>query len=165
MDIEEKLTYYLTGLTNQLKDVEEQMILALCELFNGDYLELKQGNTIQEVDTFYFEYDYETLDIVVWAEDKEEEVISTLSREIPNDLGDSLFPRELEMSLGDLEEEWGETEDGEEAFQELIDKWAEQKDVVLTKWFKECWDISKQQTQCSIKGKFSIHDTIYRTSL
>ncbi|MDO5858021.1 hypothetical protein VSP10_09485 [Myroides odoratimimus] len=42
---------------------------------------------------------------------------------------------------------------------------SEQQERILEFWFTQCWLEAKTKTGASIKGKFSIHDTTYRTEL
>ncbi|MEC4075939.1 hypothetical protein VSO49_06210 [Myroides odoratimimus] len=165
MNISTYIAYYTKGLKDRLEVVRPTMIDSLCSLFVREYIPLVDPCTVRDVDTFYFEYDYETLDIVVWAEDKAEQVISSISMGIPENLSDNLFPRELYFSLHNLEESWTETEDGEEMYDELMQTLSEQQERILEFWFTQCWLEAKTKTGASIKGKFSIHDTTYRTEL
>lgn len=165
MNIQTNVTYYIKGLSDRLKVVRPTMIESLCELFANKYVFLFPEYTIKDVDFFYFEYDYETLDIVVWAENKAKEVISSWSMSIPPTLTDSLFSKVLRDELMNLGESWIMTNRGEEMYYELIEVLAEQQGQVLESWFIQCWSEAKTKTGVSVKGKFSIHDTIYRTDL
>ncbi|MDR2223612.1 MAG: hypothetical protein LBE34_12915 [Flavobacteriaceae bacterium] len=163
--VEEQKRYFIDKLKKRLEEVQPIMVNSLNQLFKGEYLSLIDICTIDDVHTFYFEYDYETLNIVVWAENKEEQVVSIQSKGIPEKLDDTIFTKASYFSLYALEEEWGETEEGLDQFDELIDLLSEEKEEVLTQWFILCWKLAKEQTVTVFQGKFSVHDTNYRTEL
>ncbi|MTG97233.1 MULTISPECIES: hypothetical protein [Myroides] len=165
MEIEKQHQYFIQALNNRLCLLQQNMVANLKMLFEGDYLPLKNEYSFESIECFYFEYMYDSLDIVVWAQDIQEDVISIGAKKMLSDISDSIFSKELDRAFYDLEEQWGETEEELDAFDKLTEQLDQSKDEILTKWFVECWIEAKKDSAYNQRGFFSIHDTIYRTCL
>ena len=123
---------------------------------------------LQDISALYFEYEYDYMDIVFWAENKKGDVITDIlvlptqrkDNAITDSKWKSFFPENIWREVIELEES---CEDDD--FYDLLDEYNEEKTRLFKEWFFNCWNIAANRTENIPDAYFSIHDTYFRTDL
>jgi len=126
------------------------------------------GKSWDDVQAFMFEYEYEYLNIVFWAVDKnfeqitETNILPSILQRNSLDGGQwkALLPEEIFDAEAKLQNDYV-TEEADEQFKEYL----EEKYDIFEKWFFRIWHESIQEVAVNIPGYFSVHDTIWKYDL
>lgn len=126
------------------------------------------NNTKEDIKYLQFEYIYDYLDIVLWCEDKDKNVIT--KSEVITDSQNSKKDNSSEWEAFIPEHIWLIAADFQDTYEEddvddIIEEYEETKCALLEKWFCECWKEAVSLKGRTIDAYFSIHDTIFKTNL
>ena len=105
----------------------------------------------QGIAAFYFEYEFEYMDIIFRAEDRDKRVIDMTV--LPTRKGNKTF---LPETIWTKEQELDADD---------YDKYDREKRGLFEKWFCNCWKIVMNEMECIPDAYFSIHDTNWLTDL
>jgi hypothetical protein len=111
----------------------------------------------------FFEYEYDVMDILFFAIDKNENEI-IFKKDILNEKLNSkiLFPVDLYEKQNEVMAKYdGEDDD----FDNIYNKYDQEKTDIFEKWFKSCWDEAIKGYNNVPNSFFSIHDTNYKLNL
>ncbi|MCT2561216.1 hypothetical protein [Chryseobacterium herbae] len=156
-------------LKNYLEEQTEQLVDALVQVLKGESTEYLSGKTKTDSVAFYFEYEYDYLDITAWTVDQSGAVITNPvflfpQREKRSDQKEdwsAFLPENIWTAATDFQEQYADDED----FDDLWDDYNEEKYELFENWFFEGWKKASAHTESSIDAYFSIHDTYFRTDL
>lgn len=153
---------YLPELTNQL-------VTDLRDILSQKSIVYKEGKTELDIVGYFFEYEYEWLDIIFYGLDKKNE-LSTETIKLPTKLIEkscphSVTPLKMNVFEINIEDEYDEDKYSEDEFYELYDKYHQEKFKIFEKWFCDCWIQATENTDLKTNSYFSVHDTFYRTDL
>ena len=147
-------------------------ITELLELLHSD---LNQYNSLVEEDIlkllqnkgvyFLFEYDYEWLEISVWAMNKEGDYMSQRI-DIPSQKKEKYFPSDAFVDE-DIHFEDNLYEEGleEDEIDSCLEKYDQEKNAVFSKWFQQRWENALKNAHIQADGYFSPHDSYFYTDL
>lgn len=155
-------------LKKYLEQISSQLIVDLTDLINGkDIIYLNNKN---ETDTkaFYFEYQYDYLDIIFWSVDREgERITETIKfplKKVDRINGSSdwnaLIPKQIWEVAADFEDSYEEDE-----LDDILDEYNTEKYELFENWFLECWKKASEKVNVKTDAYFSIHDTYFKTDL
>jgi hypothetical protein len=139
----------------------------LVRLLKGETIHYLHG-THSDIKAFYFEYEYDYLNIVFWGVDHKG-TIATNTQSLPtrkngntsdNEEWSALFPEEIWNKVSDVEDHYEDDD-----FDEIMDEYNEEKYQIFEQWFSDCWKKASEQTSIKMNAYFSIHDTYFRTDL
>lgn len=151
-----------------LEEISGNLTEDLIHLLNGENVVYLEGNSKHNIKAFYFEYEYEYLDIVFWGVDVTGK-IATKTIMLPTKKNDSikgdekwtaLIPEKIWRAASDFQDNY----EGDD-FDEILDEYDDEKYKLFERWFFECWRKTSEQTQIKMDAYFSIHDTYFRTDL
>jgi len=118
-----------------------------------------KGKNFNDIVAFYFEYQYDLLDITFYAIDAKSELICN-SISLPTQKEDlkwlHLIPEKIYRKFQKIEQKIN---------REKIVRYQQEKENILHKWFQECWDSATSERRARIDSYFSIHDTYFKTDL
>ncbi|KFF07970.1 hypothetical protein [Chryseobacterium luteum] len=156
-------------LKKYLKQSSVQIIEHLALLLKGENLDYFDGKNKKDIKSLYFEYEYDYLDIMVWAVDEKGEIIThtvTLTsqkkeKSAGNSNWNSFLPEKIWMTASGFQYHHEEDDD----FHDLWDEYNDEKYELFENWFFDCWKKASAQTESRADAYFSIHDTYFRTDL
>lgn len=163
MDTQKLFSYFINSLKENLSNHKQNLKNDLIQLFNGNLIQFIEGKSFEDVAVFHFEFASDTLNIVFWCEDENENVLTKAGLRIGKIENDDNFPKKLRAELYDLEEE--QIEIDENLFYEFSDDLSSETYKIIEEWFIENWNETKHLKPNNIKAFFSIHDTIHKTKL
>lgn len=148
--------------------ISPMLILELTELINGKNINYLNNKSKADTKAFYFEYQYDYLNIIFWAADQEgeriTEIIKLPSKEIDiiNESDDwyALIPEKIWVTVTAFEDIYEEDDSDD-----ILDEYNTEKYELFENWFLECWKKAVAQTKLEIDAYFSIHDTYFKTDL
>lgn len=156
----------LLRVEQQLQKVSSQMQDNLRNILIGNTVDLIEGYAFKDVQTLYFEYDYDSLGIYFWAEDKDEIVVTNRVIRLPFHEKSSVFSNELLDDIMDLEDALFEIDKlQEEQIEDVLDEFNQDRCAVLEKWFLSSWVEVRKHAPLSKACYFSIHDSYHKTKL
>ncbi len=153
---------YLSKLTNQLtsdlKDIIDKKVIVY-----------KEGKSESDIEGYFFEYEYEWLDIIFYGLDKNND-LSTETIKLPTKLieesyPDSLTSKKMNVFEINIEDEYDMDKYSEDEFYDLLDNYHEEKYKIFEKWFCDCWKQASDGKDIKTNSYFSVHDTNYKTDL
>ncbi|WP_419495139.1 hypothetical protein [Chryseobacterium bernardetii] len=157
-----------TELKNYLEKISTQLTEDLIHLLKGENIRYLGNKGKSDVKAFYFEYEYEYLDIVFWGVDDKGE-IATNTIALPtkkknnaeeNSDWDALIPEKIWNIVSNFQDHY----EGED-FDDILDEYDNEKYKLFEHWFFGCWKDALEQTGKQMDAYFSIHDTYFRTDL
>jgi len=152
---------YLAGISGKLTE-------DLIHLLKGEGINYLNGNTQAHIKAFYFEYEFDYLNIVFWGVDHKGK-IATETMFLPtkknnNDNGNEkwsgLIPQMIWQKASDFEDNY----EGDD-FDDILDEYNDEKYRLFEQWFFDVWKGASEQTGVKTDAYFSIHDTYFRTDL
>ncbi|MCS4304970.1 MULTISPECIES: hypothetical protein [unclassified Chryseobacterium] len=153
---------------NYLEAISDKLTEDLSHLLNGDHISYVGNNGRSDIRAFYFEYEYEYLNIVFWGVDGNNK-IATNTISLPTEKNgnaeensdwDALIPEKIWMAASDFQDHY----EGED-FDDILDEYDDEKYKLFEQWFFDCWKKASEQTKVKMDAYFSIHDTYFRTDL
>ncbi|WP_347217992.1 hypothetical protein [Chryseobacterium sp.] len=153
---------------NYLEAISSQLIEDLIHLLNGDNISYIGNNGRSDIKAFYFEYEYEYLDIVFWGVDRNNK-IATQTVSLPtkksgsaeeNSDWNALIPEKIWNVVSHFQDHY----EGED-FDDILDEYDDEKYKLFEHWFSDCWKKASEHTHVQMDAYFSIHDTYFRTDL
>ncbi|PIF44504.1 hypothetical protein CLU96_1480 [Chryseobacterium sp. 52] len=158
-------------LKNYLDKTEEQLIKDIVQLLKVENTDDLEKKAKEDTKALYFEYEYDYLDIVTWAVDKDGEIIGNATRLLSHrekEIGESekwnsLLPEKIWDKAFDLQERYEDEED----WDDIWDEYKEEKYRLFEDWFLQCWKkaLTHMESRNKLDAYFSIHDTYFRTDL
>ncbi|MDN5476221.1 MAG: hypothetical protein L0G39_04740 [Chryseobacterium sp.] len=158
-----------TELKNHLEESKKRLINDIVQILKGENVDYLEGKHKVDTKALYFEYEYDNLDIVAWAVDKNGEIITDILK-LPgqrkkqmgkNEDWDSFLPENIGTAASDFQDRHEDDDD----FDGLWDEYNEEKYELFEDWFCTCWKEASAQTETRLHAYFSIHDTYFRTDL
>lgn len=155
-------------LKKYLDETSAQLTEDLIHLLNGENISYVDNYGKSDVKAFYFEYEYEYLDIVFWGVDQKGKIITntiflpTKKKSSAEESGewDALIPEKIWNMVSDFQDHY----EGDD-FDDVLDEYDDEKYKLFEQWFFECWKKASEYTQEKMDAYFSIHDTYFRTDL
>jgi hypothetical protein len=156
-------------LKNHLEEIRNGLIKDLVQMLKGENVDFLSGKTKTDIKALYFEYEYDYLDIVFWAEDQKGDIIThtmALSCQKKKQAGESeewnsFLPEKIWTQASDFQEKYEEEDD----FDDFWDEYNDEKYGLFENWFFECWKKAVEQSKATVDAYFSIHDSYFRTDL
>ncbi len=165
MTLAQHLKLLILQLQHHLTELQDELIIDLKNLQTNKALQYVDDYTFDDIACFCFEYEYDYLDIVGWAMNAHQEVITgTVVLPSKNQLQEKknrwayLLPESVYDAQIELQDQYSDEEDE-------WDKYHNQKDQTLTVWFRDSWLKVSKETGTKSDAYFSIHDTYWRTDL
>lgn len=155
-------------LKKYLEETSTQLTEDLIHLLKGENISYIESNGKSDIKAFYFEYEYEYLDIVFWGVDRKGKM-GTNTVFLPtkkkdnneeNSDWDALIPEKIWIAASDFQDHY----EGDD-FDDILDEYDAEKYKLFEQWFFDCWKIASEQTGVKMNAYFSIHDTYFRTDL
>ena len=155
-------------LKNYLDEMSLQLTEDLVQLMKGETVNYLHNNTQSDIKAFYFEYEYDYLNIVFWGVDSKGN-IATDTVSLPtkkksstqgNKEWNALIPQEIWEKVSDSQENYDEDD-----WDEIMDEYNEEKYGIFDQWFYDCWKNASEQTSIKMNAYFSMHDTYFKTDL
>lgn len=151
-----------------LEETSAQLTEDLIHLLDGENISYVDNKGKSDVKAFYFEYEYEYLDIVFWGVDQKGKIITntiflpTKKKSSAEESGDwdALIPEKIWNMVSDFQDHY----EGED-FDEVLDEYDDEKYKLFEQWFFDCWKKASEYTKVKMDAYFSIHDTYFRTDL
>ncbi|MFZ4931071.1 hypothetical protein [Chryseobacterium sp. Mn2064] len=151
---------------NYLDSISSGLTDDLVHLLRGETISYLHG-THSDIKAFYFEYEFDYLNIVFWGVDHKGN-IATNTQSLPtrknsntsNEEWNALVPEEIWNKISDFEDHYEDDD-----FDEMMDEYNEEKYEIFEQWFSDCWKKASEQTLIKMNAYFSIHDTYFRTDL
>lgn len=154
-------------LKKYLEEIGERLTDDLIDLLNGEHISYLDNDEKSDIKAFYFEYEYEYLDIVFWGVDSKGKIATNTvflptkkSAGNEDDDWNALIPEKIWTASSDFQDHY----EGED-FDDILDEYDEEKYKIFEQWFFDCWKKASAQTQVKMDAYFSIHDTYFRTDL
>ncbi|WP_223606969.1 hypothetical protein [Chryseobacterium sp. OSA05B] len=156
-------------LKNYLEEKTGQLVDALVQVLKGESAEYLSGKTKTDRVAFYFEYEYDYLDITTRTVDQSGAVIINPvflfpQREKRSDQKEdwnAFLPERIWTAATDFQEKCENDEDFDDAW----DEYNEEKYELFENWFFDGWKKASAHTESKIDAYFSIHDTYFKTDL
>lgn len=151
-----------------LEQTRAQLIGDMIHLLKGENIRYLNNNGKSDIKAFYFEYEYEYLDIVFWGVDRKGK-IATETNFLPtqksgnaegNSDWDALIPERIWNIVSDFQDHY----EGDD-FDDILDEYDDEKYKLFERWFSDCWKKASEHTKVHMDAYFSIHDTYFRTDL
>lgn len=151
-----------------LEEISTQLIQDLIHLLNGENISYLDGCGKTDIKAFYFEYEYEYLNIVSWGVDAKGKVatntvfLPTQRKKSGDENGDwdALIPEKIWTAAAHFQDNYDEDD-----FDDILDEYDDEKYRLFEQWFFDCWKKASEEAQVKIDAYFSIHDTYFRTDL
>ena len=142
-----------------LESATEQMQADIRDIIANRLIQYEQGKSWADIAAMFFEYEYEYMDIVFYAFDKQEKVITKVialpTKRSGNIIPDSKWNAFLPEAI------WHK----EQGLDEHYDKYNREKTSIFKEWFLTCWKTVAKGIGNIPDAYFSIHDTFFRTDL
>jgi len=156
-------------LKNHLEEIKGEFIENLVQMLKGENADYLSGKTKTDIKALYFEYEYDYLDIITWAADKNGEIITgavKLPGQRKKQIGESeewtyFLPENIWNSASDFQEQYEEEDD----FDDFWDEYNDEKYRLFESWFSDCWKKAAEKAQVTLDAYFSVHDTYFKTDL
>lgn len=157
-----------TELKKHLEEISSQLTQDLIHLLKGEGIRYLGNRKRSDIKAFYFEYEYEYLDIVFRGVDNNGKA-ATQTVSLPakkkgiaeeNSEWNALIPKKIWNAVSDFQNHY----EGED-FDEILDEYDNEKYKLFEQWFSDCWKKASEQAKIKIDAYFSIHDTYFRTDL
>ncbi len=139
----------------------------LVHLLKGENINYLNENSRSDIKAFYFEYEFEYLNIVFWGVDRTGKIAtdtiflpSKKEGEADENKWNALIPEEIWTAAADFQDHY----EGDD-FDEVLDEYDDEKYRLFEQWFFGCWQKASEQSKVKIDAYFSIHDTYFRTDL
>ncbi|KFF15486.1 hypothetical protein [Chryseobacterium sp. JM1] len=153
-------------LKTYLEKTTEQFVKGLVQILEGKNADYLNGKSKTDIVAYYFEYEYDHLDISAWTIDKSGAIITNpvlllTQKEEENDGKESwnaLLPEKIWKAASDFQEEYEDDDD-------RWDEYNEEKYEIFENWFFDGWKKASAQTDNKADAYFSIHDTYFKTDL
>lgn len=151
-----------------LEQISPQLIVELVYLVNGEGINYLDNKSEADSKAFYFEYQYDYLDIIFWSVDQAGERI-TETKKLPakkndgineNEGWNALIPEKIWEAAADFEDNYEDDD-----LDDILDEYNTEKYELFENWFLECWKKASEQAKMKIDAYFSIHDTYFKTDL
>ena len=151
-----------------LDNSKQQMILDLKDILRDKTVNYLFKYTKENIVAYYFEYEWDFLNIVLWAVDKTGNIVNdalilptkTDSKANENSKWNAFMPEKIAKKIFDFQNDYeGEDKD------EILENYEEEKYELFEKWFCDCWKQTIAETRIKVDAYFSIHDTSYKTDL
>ncbi len=155
-------------LKKYLEETHTQLTEDLIHLLKGEKISYIGSNSKSDIKAFYFEYEYEYLDIVFWGVDHKGKMATDTvflptkkkgSAEENSDW-DALIPEKIWSAASEFQDHYKEDD-----FDDILDEYDDEKYKLFEEWFFDCWKKASEQTGVKMNAYFSIHDTYFRTDL
>ncbi|WP_160139229.1 hypothetical protein [Chryseobacterium sp. c4a] len=151
-----------------LEETSIQLTEDLVHLLNGENIVYLDHSGKTDIKAFYFEYEYEYLDIVCWGVDQKGKIMTNtiflptqkLSSADENGDWDALIPEKIWKAASDFQDHYEEDD-----FDDILDEYDDEKYKLFEQWFFDCWKKASASSNVKIDAYFSIHDTYFRTDL
>ncbi|PQA96813.1 hypothetical protein B0A69_01730 [Chryseobacterium shigense] len=156
-------------LKKHLEETKKQLIKDIVQILKGENIDYLEGNGKVDIKALYFEYEYDYLDIVAWAVDKNGEIITDILK-LPSQRkkqtgGSADWNSFLPENIGIAASEFQDCHEDEEDFDDLWDEYNEEKYELFEDWFCTCWKEASAQAEIRADAYFSVHDTYFKTDL
>lgn len=156
-------------LKTYLEETTEQFVKDLVQILEGKNADYLYGKSKTDIVAYYFEYEYEDLDISAWSVDQSGTIITNpvlllTQKEEENDGKESwkaLLPEKIWTAASDFQEEYADDDD----FDDWWDEYNDEKYELFENWFFDGWKKASEQTNNRVDAYFSIHDTYFKTDL
>lgn len=151
-----------------LEETSVQLTEDLIHLLNGENISYVNNKGKSDVKAFYFEYEYEYLDIVFWGVDQKGKIATNTiflptkknSNAGENGEWDALIPEKIWNIVSEFQDHY----EGDD-FDDILDEYDDEKYKLFEHWFFDCWKKASEHTKVYMDAYFSIHDTYFRTDL
>jgi len=146
----------------------EQMQADIRNILTDQIVKYQQGKSRQNIAALYFEYEYDHMDIMFWAEDKNGELITetiklpTIKRNNTDE--NSNWEHFLPESIWKKVIVSEDTYEGDD-YDDIRSEYDEKKTELFKEWFINCWNTVTKEMENVLDAYFSIHDTNFRTDL
>ena len=161
MNMEQQISSFAEILKQHLEQHKSNLIADLTMLLNGKGIALLDGKNVPDIAQLHFVYAADSLNIIFWAEDNAENVITAHGHRIGKIAEDNNFPQKLQLALIAFEEDNEEEAD----LYDFLDAFDDLKYAIVEKWFHDCWHSARQKGDLTKEAYFSIHDTTNKTKL
>jgi hypothetical protein len=156
-------------LKNYLEETKGQLVADLVQLLKGENVNYLDGKAKTDIEALYFEYEYDYLDIMVWAVDKTGEIVTDtviLTKQRKNLVNESenwnsFLPEKIWKIASDFQEKHENDED----WDDLWEEYEGEKYEMFEFWFFDCWKAASAKTENRVNAYFSVHDTYFKTDL
>ncbi|MFD2909018.1 hypothetical protein ACFSX9_09735 [Flavobacterium ardleyense] len=153
---------------NYLEKSTAQMISDLNDILFDKSVTYRLNYSKASIVTYYFEYEWDILDIAFWAVNKSGEVINEIlilptkkdSKIDATGKWNSFLPEKIAKFIYDFENNYEGAD-----IDEVLEKYEEEKHILFENWFCNCWTQTIKETDIKVNAYFSIHDTNYKTNL
>lgn len=151
-----------------LGEISSQLTEDLIQLLKGESVTYLNENTKADIKAFYFEYEYDYLNIVSWGVDATGRMASNKiylpakknQTTEENNEWTALIPEKIWTAAAEFQDEYEDDD-----LDEILEEYDEEKYLLFEQWFFECWKKASAQTMVNIDAYFSIHDSYFRTDL
>ncbi|MBV8326244.1 hypothetical protein [Chryseobacterium sp.] len=164
----EKLKKLNIEFQNYLDEISGSFTDDLTNILNDENIRYLGDHSKADIKAFYFEYEYDYLNLVCWAVNASGEIIiAPMMLPEKNDGKNSEADRWNAFIPEDIWNEAAEFCDSyeEEDADDLLDEYNDEKYTLFENWFFECWKKAAAATENKTDAYFSIHDTYFRTDL
>ena len=158
--LNEEWKLYLDSLTEQVQADIRNILLT------DQIVKYQFGKSRQNIVAFYFEYQYDSMNIMLWAQDKNgDEVadpieIPTTNNTDKNSSWKSLVPENILKRVYEMDN----TYEGDD-YDEIRREYENIKTELFERWFLNCWNTATKEIENIPDAYFSIHDTYFLTDL
>ena len=146
----------------------EQMQADIRNILANQILKYGYKKSRQDIAALFFQYEYETWDIVFWAEDKNRSSITDTiilpSKRKENSNGNSNWNHFIPETLWNKVAEFEDNYRGDDS-DDIICEYIEVQTEIFKKWFLACWNTATKGIGNVPDAYFSIHDTYFLTDL
>ncbi|BAP30185.1 uncharacterized protein CHSO_1148 [Chryseobacterium sp. StRB126] len=164
----ERLKKLNIELKKYLEETSVQLTEDLIHLLNGENISYVDHKGKSDIKAFYFEYEYEYLNIVFWGVDRKGNIATNTVSLPTNKVGsiekngdwNALIPEKIWNIVSDFQDHY----EGDD-FDDILDEYDDEKYKLFEQWFFDCWKKASEQTKIKMDAYFSIHDTYFRTDL
>jgi len=155
-------------LKTYLEEIKGQLTEDLIHLFNGEDIIYLENKVKSDIKAFYFEYEYDYLNIMFWGVDGTGELVTEIIK-LPtkknnaaheNEKWNALIPEKIWTTAAEFQDNYEDDD-----FDEILDEYNDEKYKLFEQWFLDCWEKASEQISVKTDAYFSIHDTYFKTDL
>ncbi|SFN21442.1 hypothetical protein SAMN05421594_1522 [Chryseobacterium oleae] len=158
-----------TDLKTYLEEITEQFVKDLVQILEGENADYLNGKSKTDIVAYYFEYEYDHLDISAWTVDKSGAIatkpvllLTQREKQSHNKTDwNALLPEKIWKAASDFQEQHEDDDD----FDDWWDEYNEEKYELFENWFFDGWKKASIETESRVDAYFSVHDTYFKTDL
>lgn len=146
----------------------QQIVSDLKDILYGKSVVYLEDKTESDIVAYFFEYEYDYLNVVCWAVDRAGNIITDTiilstqknSKTDENSKWNAFIPESIWTKIADFHDNYEDDD-----FDDILDEYNQEKYELFEKWFCNCWSQTVKETGIKVDAYFSIHDTIFKTDL